>query len=185
MYVPILGERMDSFLTDKVALFETPSHGIGAISIEPIAEKELVAVFGGVIISYQELMSLSEEQRSMVLQVDIDRFSFSDTVMPPDHINHSCAPNLGFSDSFTLLAMRDIGVGEAVTFDYAMADSIAFDEFDCLCGSLFCRGRVTGNDWMRPDLQERYASWFSPYLKKRRSVVSQKSTTNIEKTVDF
>jgi hypothetical protein len=30
-----------------------------------------------------------------------------------------------------------------------------------------CRGVVRGTDWKRPELQERYASWFSSYLARR------------------
>jgi hypothetical protein len=63
--------------------------------------------------------------------------------------------------------MRDIGVGEEITFDYAMSDSADYDEFDCSCGTPLCRRRVTGDDWMRPDLQHRYAGWFSSYLARR------------------
>jgi hypothetical protein len=30
-----------------------------------------------------------------------------------------------------------------------------------------CRGRVTGEDWRNPELWERYAGHFSPYLERR------------------
>ena len=29
------------------------------------------------------------------------------------------------------------------------------------------RKHVTGNDWKRPDLQQRYAGWFSSYLARK------------------
>jgi hypothetical protein len=63
--------------------------------------------------------------------------------------------------------MRDIEPGEEVTIDYAMVDGDPRDDFECLCGSPVCRHTVTGNDWMLPDLQKRYAGYFSPYLKHR------------------
>ena len=48
-----------------------------------------------------------------------------------------------------------------------MCDASDYDEFRCLCGQLTCRQIVTGADWRNPDLQEKYAGWFSPYLARR------------------
>jgi hypothetical protein len=66
-----------------------------------------------------------------------------------------------------VVALRDIRPGEVVTYDYAMSDGSDYDEFDCSCGTAQCRGRVTGNDWMLPELQLRYRGSFSPYLAAR------------------
>ncbi len=54
-----------------------------------------------------------------------------------------------------------------MTIDYAMCDGSPYDEFDCECGSPLCRGRVTGEDWRNPELWQRYAGHFSPYLARR------------------
>jgi hypothetical protein len=37
----------------------------------------------------------------------------------------------------------------------------------CRCGSTLCRGRVTGTDWRRPDLQRRYGDHWVPGLLAR------------------
>ena len=66
-----------------------------------------------------------------------------------------------------LAACRDIRAGEEVCMDYAMVDGLAYDEFDCDCGAATCRGRVTGEDWRRPELWARYGRGFSPYLLRR------------------
>ena len=63
--------------------------------------------------------------------------------------------------------MHRILPGDEVTIDYAMCDGSPYDEFECACGSSSCRGRITGNDWRNPDLWERYAGHFSPYLERR------------------
>ncbi|CAB4851812.1 unannotated protein [freshwater metagenome] len=44
-----------------------------------------------------------------------------------------------------------------------------------MCGVDTCRGKVTGQDWMLPDLQLRYRGWFSPYIANRIAVLSQPS----------
>jgi hypothetical protein len=41
------------------------------------------------------------------------------------------------------------------------------DQLECRCGSARCRGVVTGRDWQRPELQQRYRGWFSAYLQQR------------------
>jgi uncharacterized protein len=62
---------------------------------------------------------------------------------PERYINHGCDPNVYIytlgKDRF-ILAMRNIGVGEEVLFDYAI-DVVGGDRLDCLCGSPNCRGR--------------------------------------------
>ena len=70
--------------------------------------------------------------------------------------------------------MQPIASGEEICFDYAMCDSTPYDEFECVCGVPLCRGRVTQNDWTRPELQNRYQGYFSPYLARRIAALSCK-----------
>ena len=101
-------------------------------------------------------------------KVDEDLYLVSDeTPEPGDMLNHSCEPNAGLKGSALLVAMRDIAVGEEITFDYAMCDASDYDEFSCMCGVPTCRQVVTGADWRDPVLQAKYDGWFSPYLMKR------------------
>jgi hypothetical protein len=84
-----------------------------------------------------------------------------------DSINHSCEPNCGMRNATTIVAMRDIAAGEELTFDYAMSDASAYDEFDCNCGTSLCRGRVCADDWRLDTLRHRYKGFFSPYIQRR------------------
>ena len=62
---------------------------------------------------------------------------------PERYINHSCDPNVytySADKKRFLLAMRDIGEGEELVFDYAMGQ-VGGDWLDCQCGSRNCRGR--------------------------------------------
>jgi hypothetical protein len=38
---------------------------------------------------------------------------------------------------------------------------------ECKCGAPNCRKILTGKDWQRPELQERYAGYFSAYLARK------------------
>jgi len=86
---------------------------------------------------------------------------------PGDSINHSCLPNCGLRNATQLITMRDIAVGEELTYDYAMSDTSDYDEFECACRSDNCRVRITGNDWKLLDLQTRYQQIFSPYVQRK------------------
>jgi len=82
--------------------------------------------------------------------------------------NHSCDPNCWWTDEFTLVARRDIKAGEEVTFDYGSSESEPNPTMtDCLCGSPLCRGKVTPEDYLLPELQERYGNHMMGYLLER------------------
>ncbi|MGZ3274348.1 MAG: SET domain-containing protein-lysine N-methyltransferase [Caulobacteraceae bacterium] len=58
-------------------------------------------------------------------------------------VTHSCAPNCRVSFVHrALIAVRDIGPGEAVTFDYRTTENRLAGPFQCRCGSPSCVGRV-------------------------------------------
>ncbi len=81
-------------------------------------------------------------------------------------LNHSCEPNVYIVGQIVFRAMRDIAPNEELTFDYATADDDDW-EMDCACKASSCRGHVTGKDWQKSDLQQRYAGCFSDYLERK------------------
>ena len=82
------------------------------------------------------------------------------------YLNHSCKPNLGMRGEITFVAMRDIRAGEEFTHDWAMTDDDE-GQIECHCGAAICRGIITGQDWRRPDLQEKYRGYMSAYLAEK------------------
>jgi uncharacterized protein len=167
-----------SFLTTKAVVGQIAGYGRGCIATEPIATGETTAAFGGWAATGQQLAAARNSFMSLALQIDDDLYLVSPNQSDGDCINHSCDPNCGLQGGVVLVAMRDIAAGEQVTFDYSMADGSPYDEFDCACGSLRCRGRVSGDDWMLPDLQDRYRGYFSPYLTRRISALITTQTRN-------
>jgi hypothetical protein len=136
----------------------------GVFVTERVEAGEILAVFGGDVMRLADVVELPSERRRLALQVDDDAFLVSIHEGPADWINHSCDPNAGLRGQVVLIALRDIEVGEEVCYDYAMSDGSPYDEFACECGAPICRGQVTGEDWRRPELQVRYAGFFSAYL---------------------
>jgi len=156
------------FLTPKARPTATPGTGFGNVACEPIAAGEVVAAFGGRCITRDELDLLPISQQVRSLQIDDQLFlAGAPEPEPADFINHSCDPNCELSGSVILVAARDIAAGEELCYDYATTDGSDYDEFECSCGAAACRGKVSGHDWMLPELQLRYRGTFSPYLAKR------------------
>jgi uncharacterized protein len=157
-----------NWLSPKAQARPAGLKGMGSFAVETIAAGETVAGFGGHVVHGAELEVLSDDMQSRTIQIDEDLYLVpSATPEPGDFVNHSCEPNCGIRGSILVVAMRDIAVGEEITFDYAMCDSSPYDEFVCECGEPTCRRLITGADWMRPDLQVKYAGWFSSYLATR------------------
>ena len=157
------------FLTSKLEVRHAPEKGGHAVyARKPILKNELLAVWGGQVVTLEQVLALPRGEQGHTIQI-FDELYMAPLGMeePADYINHSCNPNAGLCGQITLVAMRDIHVGEEITFDYAMADSSSFDEFECACGAPTCRGKVTGNDWKLPELWKRYKGYFSPYLEHR------------------
>ncbi|MGC1379248.1 MAG: SET domain-containing protein-lysine N-methyltransferase [Anaerolineales bacterium] len=160
-----MSTRPNSYLSPKLQA-RPKADGHGIFAKEPLAKAELLAVFGGVVYPWEAFMALPERERSLSIQVEENLFLAPDLIGEGDYVNHCCEPNAGLSGQIALVALRDIQPGEEVCFDYAMSDATPYDEFDCQCGAVHCRGRVTGDDWRIPALQERYAGYFTPYVQR-------------------
>ena len=157
-----------SYLNPKCEARNYHSGGCGVFALEPIYKGELVSLWGGTIVHKSELDPSMPRFTQRVLQIDEELYILTAAEKEPnDCFNHSCEPNLGFTGQIGLVAMRDIEAGEQLTFDYAMSDGGPYDEFECHCGSLNCRKKVTGNDWKLPQLWAKYEGYFSPYLARR------------------
>jgi hypothetical protein len=163
-----MSKQPSSYLSSKLeGRPKADGSGNGIFALQPISKGEIVAVFGGVVYEWDTFIRLPERERSLCIQVEDRLFLVPRPIGEGDYVNHSCNPNAGLSGQIGLVAMRDIKAGEEVCFDYAMCDTMPYDEFDCKCGQPNCRGRVSGNDWQRPELQKRYAGYFSPHVQRR------------------
>ncbi|MGB8331748.1 MAG: SET domain-containing protein-lysine N-methyltransferase [Polyangiales bacterium] len=140
---------------------------MGLFARRLIREGETIVAFGGTVIDRAGLMGLPPAATRYTLQIDEELFLVSDRPGPADFVNHSCQPNAGLKGQVLLVAMRSVSRDEEITYDYAMSDASAYDEFPCACGSMRCRGMVSGSDWERPDLWRRYPGYFSPYVQER------------------
>ena len=141
----------------------------GIFACQPVQAGELLIVWGGEVMTWEALQHLPPRARQLSVQIEENLYLVTPASRegPGDWVNHSCDPNAGLNGQIALVALRDIAVGEEVCFDYAMTDGSPYDQFACRCGAANCRSYVTGEDWRLPELRERYAGHFSPYLQRR------------------
>lgn len=163
-----------SYVTPKVYLRRLP-FGIGMFAKEQIKKDEVVIGWAGRVVHVNDVLAMPEDERTYILQIDEELFQvpfWPGYNEPADFTNHSCDPNCGFGNSpVSLVAMRDIQIGEQMTFDYAMSECIedlpGNCDWDCLCGASCCRGKFRGADWRLPELWVKYKNYFSPYLRRK------------------
>ena len=61
------------------------------------------------------------------------------------YLNHSCAPNVFLNTTeLTVVALRQIAVGEELSFFYPSTEWRMAEPFTCLCGSAECVGLIAG-----------------------------------------
>ena len=166
-----------SYRSPKTEVRESKIHGRGLFAVADIAKDEIVAVKGGHIIDRKTLREkITARLGPVEIQIDDDLFIAPVTDEEREfsmlYSNHSCNANLGIRGEITFVAMRNIRVGEELTHDWAMTDDDDYS-VECKCGAPDCRRTLTGKDWQRPELQKRYAGYFSAYL--ARKIVSPTS----------
>ncbi|HET8532609.1 MAG TPA: SET domain-containing protein-lysine N-methyltransferase [Methylomirabilota bacterium] len=159
-----------TYRSPKTEVRVSPIHGQGLFARIAIAAGEIVAAKGGHVLTGSEWAALEPALGPAEIQIGEDLFI---APVREDHrdgsmlyTNHSCDPNLAIQGQIVLVAMRDIAAGEELTIDWATTDD-GDHELACRCGSPRCRGVVTGKDWMRPELQERYRGWFCWFLQRK------------------
>lgn len=162
---------MSSWFNPKTRKRHSPIQGRGLFTREPIAAGEIVAVKGGTIMDAAAFERIKHEISPAEIQIEDGLYiaprSKDEIEANILCLNHSCDPNVGVRGQVSFAAMRDIEAGEELTIDYAMIDGDPEVRMDCGCGKNACRRTITGDDWRRPELQKRYAGWFSRYLEDR------------------
>jgi len=105
---------------------------------------------------------------SMSMQIEDDLWLCSDGSSVDDYVNHSCNPNVGFTgNDLALYALRDIHVGEELSWDYSTSISERGWSLVCRCGETNCRHLILSFDDLTFEEQERLAPISLPYLRNR------------------
>jgi len=139
-----------SYLHKKLNI-QTISGKSFVYATESILQGETVAVWGGRVVHKDDLNSLLNE--TPYLQISEDLFMVSPVYDDgPDAISlirHSSNPNCGFQGQISLVAMRDIQIGEEISYDPFMNASTA------------------KGGYLDKSVRQKYYGYFSDYLQRK------------------
>ncbi len=159
-----------SWFSPKIEKRDSGVHGRGLFTADPIEVGEVVCVKGGYVMDRDQRDEVSLKLGPAEIQIAEDLFlgptSDGEREGGMLHLNHSCDPDLAVQGQVIFVARRPIAEGEELTFDYGTTDDDDW-EWECACGATDCRGKVTGRDWNRPDVQAKYDGEFVAYLQRK------------------
>jgi SET domain-containing protein len=159
-----------SYISAKATVRESRIHGRGLFAVEAFGKDEIVAIKGGHIFDRHTLREVEPVLGAAEIQIGEDLFigprAESEREGSMIYSNHSCEPNIGVRGQIVFVAMRDIEAGEELTHDWATTDDDTY-RMECRCGAPACRKIITGQDWRRTELQEKYGHYMSWYLLER------------------
>jgi uncharacterized protein len=159
-----------SYISPKAHVRTSPIHGRGLFAKRSIRKGEIVAIKGGHVLDARALARVKPRIAWSYIQIDDGFFlgaaRAAEVRRNKIWLNHSCHPNVGIRGQSVFVAMRAVRGGEELTYDWAMEED-GRDRTLCACGSARCRKVLTGRDWRKPQLQRRYAGYFSAYLAEK------------------
>ncbi len=108
--------------------------GLGVITYRSFEPGELVAALAGETVYEMTQHTLQIESGVHLLDLHFCGYFL-----------HSCEPNVHLDMRNLLVhAVRPIRANEHLLMDYAQTEDVLFKQFPCQCGSVQCRGWITG-----------------------------------------
>jgi SET domain-containing protein len=134
-----------------MALVVRPSriHAAGVFTNTPVRKGTRLIEYSGPRITPEEADRLyTNAPRTYLYGLD-DGKTVIDGHGIAAYLNHSCDPNCEVDEIKNrayIFALRDIGAGEELLWDYNLYDDD--DPAPCHCGSRKCRGTMYSREWM-------------------------------------
>jgi hypothetical protein len=100
--------------------------------------------------------TIAAEPTYLTVQVDVGKHI---TLQPEflQYINHSCAPNVFFNTTtLELVALKEIGKDEEMTFFYPSTEWEMIQPFHCYCGSPACLKEIRGAAYIAKNILKQY-----------------------------
>lgn len=139
-------------LLEGLRVVHSKIHGYGVVTTRPFKRGELVCFGDGVL--YDADADFDDTYALILPGEDSGKGDplFWDLACQTRWFNHSCDPNAEVQSRWDheadtmrawWVALRDIPVGEEITYDYAFTAEVAEP---CFCGTASCRGLIVDDD---------------------------------------
>jgi hypothetical protein len=176
---------IDPWFSDGLIVGESKIHGMGLFTTFPISSGAPVLRLGGSL--FTNIERRSERIMPSTTTPLSETVILAEVVQGQkdlsDHLNHSCDPNVGFTDALNIVAIRTIQENTEITIDYTFweSDSAWKLRRPCNCGYVACRGNVTGTDWKRIQPSDMLFKFYSPFIRRRIRVFAEGGTIHESK----
>ena len=127
--------------------------GQGVFATRPLQPGQAILVLSGTLLERSRVLGLGHD-RGYALQSGPHHYL--ELTAPGRYLNHSCDPNAGIMNDRVLTALRRIGAGEEIRYDYSTTMSEDHWTVECHCGEAACRRVVLGFHHLPPITQNRY-----------------------------
>jgi len=165
--------KQHSYLSPKCRVEKSVIDRRGVFAKETIARGDIIALWGGVVYSLEEITQLAKKYPYFETHtVSIDKDFYLGPITPSkaplddtEMMNHSCEPNAGIKGQIAVVARCMIRPGEEVCFDYDTTE-ISAVPFLCQCGTPSCRRRIDGSGWRDEHFRAKNRGYFSWYIQE-------------------
>ncbi len=133
-------------------------NGYGVVAGKNFVAGEIICEFHGQLYSREELPQPYDSVDDHYVQIG-ENLYMRPSGEVDDFFNHSCDPNAGLKIIETrvvLIAIKNISIGEEITWDYSTTMDEDEWEMECNCGSQNCRGKVRDFKYLPSEIQQKY-----------------------------
>lgn len=124
-------------------------HAIGVFTTQDIPAGSRIVEYTGPHITEDEAeLHLGEREETYLFSLAGGQTIIDGTGVAA-FINHSCDPNCETNEAdgrVWIIALRDIGAGKELAYDYNLYDGDDADLAPCRCGAPQCRGTMYGEE---------------------------------------
>jgi SET domain-containing protein len=135
--------------TDLVIFRPSTIHGLGGFAKSNLSKDTRIIEYLGQRIDKQESLRRCEANNVYIFSLNDQQDIDGDvTWNPARFLNHSCSPNCEAQieeDRIWLIAIRNIGAGEELTFNYGF-NLENYRDYPCRCGSPDCVGFMVAEE---------------------------------------
>jgi SET domain-containing protein len=132
--------------------------GKGVFTNKKFKAGDFVLEFGGQLYQLEELPKPYNDVDDHYMQID-ETLYLGPSGSFDDFINHSCDPNCGVKmvdGKVNLFSIKEICVGDELTWDYSTTMDEDNWEMNCLCGKNICRGKIRDFKYLPKKIQQKY-----------------------------
>lgn len=136
--------------TELIQFRHSPIHGTGGYARSAVKAGTRVIEYVGEKITKAESLLRCEANNVYIFTLNDDFDLDGNTpANPARFLNHSCAPNCEAEwdeERIWIVALRDIGAGEELTFNYGY-DLEDYQDHPCRCGASGCVGFIVAEEF--------------------------------------